>query len=221
MTAETQNFVNIAAGMNVLLLVDIPAFRYASRGSVTSVSAHSFRVECEQPIPPDTCQPGQEARMTLVDEPDVLPLMTRIVRVTPGASPLFVLQIPTGAWQTNRRAFFRAELALPAVVVRADAPVVAARTLNLSGGGAALETEAFLEIREEFQLVVHIEEERVGCKAKVMWARYSEGEPSLYGVMFLDLSRRDQNRLCRRVQLKEFEERRSEIKELTGRNGGR
>jgi c-di-GMP-binding flagellar brake protein YcgR len=178
-------------------------------------------VECEDPVPPDVLQLGHEVRMTLVDQPGVLPLVTRLVRVTPGPEALFVLQIPAGTWLTNRRAFFRAEFAVPVVLVRADAPVAAGHTLNVSGGGALLETEAFLEIREEFQLVLHFEQDSLGCKARVMWARYTEEEPSIYGVMFVDIPRRDQNRLCRMVQCKEFEMRRNEIKELSGRNAGR
>lgn len=221
MSEEEPKYLNLVEGMRILLIVDIPNVHYTSRGVVTSVSTHSFRVECETTAPTGTLQLGQEVRITPLDEVDVLPLVTRIVRVTPGALPLFVLQIPTSSWLTNRRAFFRATLALPVVLIRTDAPVAAGHTLNLSGGGLLLEADVFLEIREEFQIVIQFDEESIGCKARVMWARYEDGSPSLYGIMFTEIPRRDQNRLCRIVQLKEFEERRNEVKELTGRNADR
>lgn len=219
MAGNSHQDINLETGTRVFLQIDTDIGHFSSSGVVISMGSHAFRIRCDVPLPAEELETNQEVKLSLAKKKDMLPVGTRFLRVADDDPHTVVLQTPEGGWRRNRRSYFRAEIEMPVLIIRPDEPRIEGTTVNVSGGGALVASAAPLRARDEFQIIVKIpKQEPVGARGRVVWARYDEESGGLYGVKFIDINRRDQNRICRMVQVHEFEQRRSELKELTTRN---
>ena len=134
---------------------------------------------------------------------------------------VMVFKLPEDEWQSNRREFFRGEVSLPLVILREDGTAIQCETGNVSGGGALVVSQTRFDVGEEFHFAVEIPHQGTfGSKARVVWSRWDDEAPNCqFGIKFIDIDRRDQNQICRYVLVKEFETRRSELKEINERSG--
>ncbi len=206
-------------GRKVLVQADTPMGSVRISGRVTDVGSHSFRIKCSSPIPKDDLHPGQTLTISLVDKKGVLPVTTGFVRILDEDLHVMVMRLPSDDWRQNRRAFFRGEIALPAVILRSDRTRLQGMTSNISGGGALVVLNAPLKMGEEFHLTIQItKKETIGARAQVVWSMFDEEQGvGHYGINFMDIKPRDENRICRLVLVNEFEKRRSEIRDISDR----
>ncbi len=211
--------IQLEAGLKVALQAETKLGVVNARGEVIYVGSHHFRVRCTRSLPEDDLEPNQEVRISLANRPGMLPVTTHFIRILDSDNRIAILRLPSGNWQQNRRAFFRGDVETKVVVLRGDGTRVEGMTHNLSGGGALIRVDAPLGMRESIQVILEFHgRESVGAKARVV--RVVElGDLQLFGIQFTDISTREQNNICRMVLVGEFEARRAEMRELTGRSG--
>ena len=205
---------SLETGRRIIIQADTPRGHYTLKGEVVYVSNHHFRVSADTRAPNGVFSPNQEVRISLEGKTDILPIMTRFIRFTDDSSRVAILAIPEGTWKKNRRAFFRGTIEANVTIIRKSGSIDKGRAVDISGGGLLVETQVALMPREEFDIVIYFSESDQVC-ATVRVVRKTEADDHIrYGVKFLSIHRRDQDRICRMVIVQEFEKRRTEIKEL-------
>jgi len=212
----------IETGGELFVQVQTADGRTRARGRIISVAKYHFRVKCESSFREDEIEPGQEVEIRRSDGSRVLPLSTRFIRFGESGTKEMVLSLPECRWRRNRRSFVRAPISMKVTLIRKDRPRIVGQTINISGSGALIETDIKLLIGEELRIAFEIAMDRVysvGAGARVKWE--SKGRDGLfkYGIQFLQIVGRDQNRICRMVLLAEFESRRVELREFSEFSG--
>ncbi|MCP4679414.1 MAG: PilZ domain-containing protein [Deltaproteobacteria bacterium] len=209
--------IQLETGLKVQVQTDTLIGSVSSRGEVIYVGSHHFRVRCRKVIYEEDLEPNQEMKITLANRKGMLPIVSRFIRVYDKDPRVLILKLPSGDWQQNRRAFYRGDMTTDVVVLRNNGTRAHGKTINLSGGGALVQIDSALKMGEEVQIVLKFAtSDSIGTKARVV--RVSElKDGEYYGVMFMDISTRDQNHICRLVLVDEFEARRAEIRELSNR----
>ncbi|MCP4604988.1 MAG: PilZ domain-containing protein [Proteobacteria bacterium] len=209
--------IQLETGQKVLVQAETPVGPLSARGEVIYVGSHHFRVQCRTPLAQDDFRPGQELKVSLAEKSGMLPVTTHFIRILENNPRILILKLPSGKWQQNRRDFFRGTVEAKITIFRSNGTKISGKTINMSGGGALIETDVPLEMNEEIQIAVEFSGgESVGSRARVVRTSESQsGEET--GIKFMDISNRDQNYICRLVLVDEFENRRAEIRELTGR----
>lgn len=118
-------------------------------------------------------------------------------RLAPGSSYEPVVECSWPPRRVQRRAFRRAQLQLPAWVVRATGEVVRGRTRDLSGAGVALHARAVeLEVEEEVVVMVRLEDRDLLIPSTVNW---SSLEHAVHGIRFERITQPDQDHLVQLV----------------------
>ena len=221
MDEKTTQFLELNVGRKVAVAADTSMGPVSTRGEVTYVGSHHFRVRCKPKIPENYLVVNQEIRVSVTEQSGVLPLTTQFVRILEKDPRIVILRLPDGAWQRNRRAFFRGEIELDVILIRKDGTRLEGKTVNLSGGGALLNTDVPLQLNEEIHVAIRLSDsEEIEAQAKVVRSnKTSEGDE--FGIHFFRITNRNQNYICRIVLVDEFENRRAELRDLTGRSGNR
>ncbi len=209
--------IQLETGQKVLVQAETSMGPVNSQGEVIYVGGHHFRIRCKSSNIQNNLVPDQDVRVSLSDKSGLLPVVTQFIRSLDKDPRILILKLPSGKWRQNRRAFFRGDLETNITIFRSDGTRVQGRTVNLSGGGALITIDTPLKLHEEIQIMVEFnKKESVGSRARVV--RMSESKTSEeFGIKFVGISNRDQNYICRLVLVDEFENRRAEIRELTGR----
>ncbi len=204
-------------GLRVTVQTENARGRFSSRGEIIALSSHHFRVVCESRVPPSAFNPKQSVRVFLEDSGDVFPVSVKFIRLQEEGSNVLILSLPSGSLYRNRRAFFRGEVELNITFRRKKGELIQGRAINISGGGLLVIVEQSLRKHEELEATIHFSEKEV-VTAKVRVVRSEEHEEEIrYGVQFTEIKRRDQDRICRMVIVREFENRRAEMKEIMER----
>lgn len=184
------------------------------RGEIIYVSNHHFRVSVDSRVPKGALLPKQDVRISVEGKRDIVPIVTRFIRFLDESERVLVLSIPEGTWKKNRRAFFRGAIEARVTIVREDNTHAEATAVNISGGGILIQTKTTLNKNEEIGVIIDFpEEDQIVARVRVMRIDTHESGTQ-YGVKFLQIRRRDQDRICRMVIVQEFETRRNEIREL-------
>ena len=196
----------------------------ALHGQVVYASNHHFRVRLRDPLPARTLFPGQEVRIRPAADEAAIALPCKYLRGNEVVANEIVLSVPAGEWRSNRRAFVRAALELPVTLARGDQTPVAGRTMDLSGGGAlvVLERKVFVvgeSVRFEMRLPVEQGGALIQIDARIV--RVDPRAEAVYGVQFVKARTRDHNLVCKAVIVKQFEDRRAELREVSERNENR
>ncbi len=178
------------------------------------VSNHHFRTSVDNRVPKGALLPNQDIRITIDGKKDIVPVTTRFIRFSDENERVLILAIPEGTWKKNRRAFFRGKTDARVTLIRKDNTHSEGTAINISGGGLLIQTQATLTQNEEIGVVINFaENDQIVTKVRVVRIETSDSEIR-YGVNFLQIRRRDQDRICRMVIVQEFEARRNEIREL-------
>jgi c-di-GMP-binding flagellar brake protein YcgR len=204
-------------GLRVTIQTDNAKGHFSSRGEITSMSTHHFRVTCAIRVPPSAFKPNQTVRIFMEDIGDVFPISVRFIRFQEEGSNVLILSLPSGSMYRNRRAFFRGEIELKVTFKRKKGELIQGRAVNISGGGLLVSVEQSLRKHEELEALIYFSETEI-VAAKVRVVRSEDLEEEIrYGVQFTEIARRDQDRICRMVIVQEFETRRAEMRELLDR----
>jgi c-di-GMP-binding flagellar brake protein YcgR len=205
---------NLEIGRRLIIKADTHRGPYSTKGEVLYVSNHHFRVSTDTRVPERALYPNQEIRISIEGKKDILPVVTRFIRFLDNNPRVMILALPDGTWKRNRRAFFRGKIEASVTIIRKDGTAVDGRAVNISGGGILVETQARLMPKEELNIIIDFsDKERMNATVRVV-RREMVHDCAQYGVKFLQIRRRDQDRICRMVIVQEFENRRSEIREL-------
>lgn len=210
--------VHLDTGNKILIQADT-AFGHVTRtGEVVDVGNYAFRVKCDEPLTTDELEPGQRIRISLTDRQNILPVETQYVRVLDDNPHIVILRLPSSQWRKNRRTFFRGEIHVNAILIKSEGERLKGYTDNISGGGALLRLDVELSIGDELECILVIpKQEKIGVRVRVVWANH-QMSPKAYGIKFINIKSRAQNRICRMVMVQEFEQRRATIRELNERN---
>ncbi len=210
-------FIELEFGRKLIIQADTPKGPINMRGEVVYVGSHHFRVKCDTPFPTGYLDPDHEVRLVLASQPGMLPVTTNFIRIVDKKPRIVILSLPSGSWQRNRRAFFRGEVEVSVILIKNDGTRVHGKTMNLSGGGALIQVEEQLKVNEEIDMEISFsDQEKASARVKVIRIDHANDCDEL-GVKFIEISDRDQNHICKIVLVSEFENRRAEIRELTGR----
>lgn len=201
-------------GLRVMLQADTPRGHFTSNGEVTYVSNHHFRVSCDTRVPSNLLKPNHEIRMYIEGKTGTSPIVAKYIRPMDEGSHVLILSLPSGSIYRNRRAFFRGDVNAAVALKQKNGNIIHGEAKNISGGGLLISVEESLQKNEELEVdVLFSESEVISAKVRVMRIEKYEDHVD-YGVKFLEIRRRDQDRICRMVIVREFEARRTEIKEL-------
>jgi c-di-GMP-binding flagellar brake protein YcgR len=192
-------------------------------GQVASLGGHHFRIQTEKNVSPRLFAPQQKVKVRLMGQASTLPMTCRFLRVDKNKPNQIVLSMPEGEWITNRRAFARAPIELEFKAVRNNGEELYGTTTDISGGGVLLcfENDVSIPAGEEVELHLY---QRVGQRTDTlkfvarMVREQMMGENRNFGMKFVNARSREQNRLCKMVIVEQFEQRRQELREISGRN---
>jgi c-di-GMP-binding flagellar brake protein YcgR len=221
-SSPTPNAIEV--GKSLIVSVKTVNGHLALHCDVVYVSNHHFRVRCRAPLPGRTLFPGQEARIRPAENDTAIAMPCKYLRGNEETASEIVLSIPAGEWRSNRRAFVRVALELPVTLTRGEDEPVAGKTLDLSGGGALvqLDRRAFA-VGETVRFEMRMPAEQDGALVQFD-ARVVRDDPrgqAMYGLLFLKARTRDHNLVCKAVIVKQFEDRRAELREVSERSENR
>ena len=209
-----QFLFELQEGLRVSVQADTARGHFSTRGEVIYVSNHHFRVACDIRVPENALKPKQEMRLFIEGKGGGSPILSSFIRVQEEGSHVLILGLPSGSLHRNRRAFFRGELEVPVALKRKSGDIFHGTAKNISGGGLLVTLNQPLQKNEELEADILFSEQDV-ITAHVRAVRIVEHEDGTdHGFKFTDIRRRDQDRICRIVIVREFESRRAEIREL-------
>ena len=205
---------DVEIGRRIVVNSDSTRGHFTVHGEVIYVSNHHFRVSVDTRVPKGALVAKQDVRISIEGKRDIVPVVTRFIRFLDESERVLVLGIPEGSWKKNRRAFFRGNIDAHVTIVREDNSRAKATAVNISGGGVLIQTTTTLKKNEEIGIIMDFDDaDRIAARVRVVRID-THDEEIRYGVKFLQIRRRDQDRICRMVIVQEFETRRNEIREL-------
>ncbi|MBN2344228.1 MAG: PilZ domain-containing protein [Deltaproteobacteria bacterium] len=219
----------LAIGRELLISSAAPGDHLQVNASITSLGGHHFKVKAAVPVPPQLFTPQQPLKIRLKGgSRSTLPLNCRFLRIDPKKPREMVLTIPEGEWITNRRAFVRAEIKMPILVLRHSGQKLTGETIDISGGGTLVKLPSPLPPGEAVEITLGPSEETAGealtFEAKVARLveirgnRKNGGEPfTATAFKFIQAPTRAQNKVCKMVIVNQFEQRRQELREFLGK----
>jgi hypothetical protein len=180
--------------------------------TVRVAGRHHVKVAADAGAVPGWLEPGDTARLRRVNLVCGLPVLGRVARREEGRGGLLVIGIEDGQLARNRRHYARVGVVLPCTVFTLTGLHVAARTINVSGGGLYLHVEGGLGLRPNERVLVCVDEadsRRIPAAFTARVVRVENQPPPRVGVAveFLDLDARSRDSMCRFVTLTEIRER--------------
>lgn len=185
-----------ARGGSRVSIRDATGFEIAAE--VTGADGESLVVEI--PFGPDGSAPALDAEV-VVAWSELNDLAEVDGRVVPGVSVDQVIECTWPPRRVQRRAFRRAQLQVPAWVVRngATGEIVRGRTRDLSGAGLALQARGVeLEVDEPVVVMMRLADRDLLLPSTVNW---SSLEHAVHGIRFERITQPDQDHLVQLVNV--------------------
>jgi c-di-GMP-binding flagellar brake protein YcgR len=213
--------LTLKIGLRVIIQAETRGGHLGVPGEITYIGNHHFRVACDTPFPVAALPASKAVKVAIEGNNGVMPMNTRLVRPADQSARTVILGIPERPWRHNRRAFFRGHVEARVTLSRQDGTVLTGRAVNLSGGGVLAEldpgaTTPLAKLEELDIIMIFPDGDDITAKVRVVRVEMRE-DHLRYGIKFITIARRDQDRICRMVIVQEFEKRRAEIRELVER----
>jgi len=213
--------MELAIGRPLTISAKTARGRVRLKAKVSYLGRHHFKVRLDKSLRKKVLINGQEINIRLLGDKKSLPLDSRYLRGNDVETIELVLAIPGGEWITNRRNFVRVSMELLVVLTRRSDEKIQGKTLNISGGGLLAVFDKRLMLGEDVTVAIEIPDrpgEEVTFLGKVVRQIEYLNKDNVFGIQFKRVERRAQNKVCKMVIVRQFEDRRAELKLLTSRS---